>query len=162
MPRHAAALRARPRVTRSSDSLLGALPASGTRLAMAHVNMLSTMLIWLAVFAAYFWLALALMLVSVLTRALALTVLWAWFVEPTFGFAPLSLAMAAGLITVVYLVFSSRNYMTALREKTRRDTDKEETSLRETVQTIGALLIHELVTPVSAVALGWILKQVVS
>jgi hypothetical protein len=128
---------------------------------MAHVNMLSTMLIWLAVFVAYFWLSLAMMLVSVLTRALALTMLWAWFVEPTFGFAPLSLAMAAGLITVVYLVFSSRNYLTALREKTRRD-DKEKSSLRETVQMIGSLLIHELVTPVSAVALGWVLEQVVS
>jgi hypothetical protein len=161
MPRHAAALRPRPWFACSPDPLLGALPAPGTRLAMAQVHMLSTMLIWLAVFTAYFWLALALMLVSVLTRALALTVLWAWFVEPTFGFAPLSLAMAAGLITVVYLVFSSRNYLTALREKTRRD-DKEKNSLRETVQSIGALLIHELVTPVSAVALGWILVQVVS
>jgi hypothetical protein len=118
------------------------------------------MLIWVAVFIGYFWLALALMLVSVITRALALTVLWGWFVEPTFGFAPLSLAMAAGLITVVYLVFSSRNYLIALREKTRRD--KEQNSLGETVQVIGSLLIHELVTPASAVALGWIFKQVVS
>ena len=120
------------------------------------------MLTWLLAFIGFFWLALALMLVSVITRALALTVLWAWFVEPTFGFAPLSLAMAAGLITVVYLVFSSRNYLTALREKTRRDSEKEKSSLRETVQMIGSLLIHELVTPASAVALGWILKQVVS
>jgi uncharacterized membrane protein YqjE len=120
------------------------------------------MLIGLAVFAVYFWLALALLLVSVLTRALALTVLWAWFVEPTFGFAPLSLAMAAGLITVVYLVFSSRNYLAALREKTRRDGEKEKNSLRESVLQIGGLLIHELVTPASALALGWILKQAVS
>jgi hypothetical protein len=124
--------------------------------------MLSTMLIWIGVFVVYFWLALALMLVSVLTRALALTVLWAWFVEPTFGFAPLPLAMAAGLITVVYLVFSSRNYLTALREKTRPGSEKEKNSLRETVQAIGSLLLHELVTPASAVALGWILKQAVS
>lgn len=120
------------------------------------------MLIWLFAFIGYFWLALALLLVSVITRALVLTVLWGWFVEPTFGFAPLSLAMAAGLITVVYLVFSSRNYLVALREKTRRADEKEKSSLRETVQMIGALLIHELATPASALALGWILKQAVS
>lgn len=120
------------------------------------------MFTWFIGILLYFWLALSILLVSVVTRALALTVLWAWFVEPTFGLGRLSLPMAAGLIIVVYLVFSSRNYLTSLREKSRRSDGKEEgNSVRDTVQTVGILLAHEVITPVSAVALGWILKQVV-
>jgi hypothetical protein len=121
------------------------------------------MFMWLIGILVYFWLALAILLVSVISRAMALTVLWAWFVEPTFGLGRLSLPMAAGLIIVVYLVFSSRNYLTALREKTRRGSSEDETnSVRDTVQKVGIVLAHEVITPTSAVALGWILKQVVS
>lgn len=121
------------------------------------------MLGWLFAFVLYFWLALALMMVGVLTRALALTVLWAWFVEPTFGLAPLSLPVAAGLIVVVYLVFSSRNHLQALRERPRRngDGDEDRNSVRDSARTLGTLLLHELLTPTTAVVLGWILEQAV-
>jgi hypothetical protein len=120
------------------------------------------MLTWLLAFILYFWLALALLVVSVLTRALVLTVLWGWFVEPTFGFAPLSLPMAAGLITVVYLVISSQNFTARLRERSRRDAgDEKKGSLAQSVHDVGTVLLNELVTPTTALAFGWLLKQVV-
>lgn len=120
------------------------------------------MLTWLLALVLYFWFSLSLMVVSVLTRALVLTVLWGWFVEPTFGLGPLSLPMAAGLIIVVYLVISSQSYVARLRERARRDGNEEKKgSLGQAVHDTGTILLHELITPASALALGWLLKQVV-
>jgi hypothetical protein len=107
------------------------------------------------------WLSLALMLVGILGRAFALTLLWAWFVVPTFGAEPLSLPVAAGLITLTYLVFSPKRDPTNLRvARDRKDEGEEDKStLRESMQSVSLALLHELATPAFAIALGWVLKQ---
>ena len=109
------------------------------------------------------WLSLALMLLGVLSRAFALTLLWAWFVVPAFGAEPLSLPIAAGLITLTYLMFSSKRDPTSLRlARVRKDEDDEDKStMREAMQNIKIALLSELATPGFAIALGWLFKQAV-
>jgi hypothetical protein len=107
------------------------------------------------------WFVLAIMLVGVLTRAVALTVLWGWFVQPTFGLEPLSLPMAGGLVLIVYLLMSTKNQMVKLRESRRSDDDEDKSTLGQTAQTMGFVLLYEVGTPASCLALGWVFKQVV-
>lgn len=107
------------------------------------------------------WLSLGLMLLGILGRALALTLLWAWFVVPTFGAEPLSLPIAAGLITLTYLVFSPKRDPTNLRVARGRKDEEEEgnSTLRESMQQVSQALLYELATPGFAIALGWVFKQ---
>ena len=107
------------------------------------------------------WFVLAIMLVGVLTRALALTVLWTWFVQPTFGVEPLPLPMACGLVLVVYLLMSTKNQLVNLRKQSQSDDEETKSSMSETAQRMGFLLLYELGTPASALVLGWVFKQVV-
>lgn len=108
-------------------------------------------------------LSVGLMVVGVLGRAFALTLLWTWFVVPTFGAEPLSLPVAAGLITLTYLVFAPKRdpgNLRALRQ--RKETEEEdESSLRESLQQISYGLLHELMIPALAIAIGWMFKQAV-
>ena len=107
------------------------------------------------------WFSLALMLLGILGRAVALTLLWAWFVVPTFGAEPLSLPIAAGLITLTYLVFSPKRDPTNLRVARGRtdEGEQDKSTLRESMQSVGQALLHELATPAFAIALGWVFKQ---
>lgn len=111
------------------------------------------------------WLSVGLMVVGVLGRAFALTLLWAWFVVPTFGATPLSLPVAAGLITLTYLVFAPKrdpgNLRTLRQYKAKDEEDEDKGPLRESLQQIGYALMHELMTPTLAIAIGWIFKQAV-
>lgn len=115
------------------------------------------------VFFLLLWLSVGLMVVGVLGRAFALTLLWAWFVVPTFGAEPLSLPIAAGLITLTYLVFGPKRdpgNLRALRQGKEKD-DEDKTTLRESMQQIGYALSRELMTPALAIVIGWMFKQAV-
>ena len=117
----------------------------------------------LVAFLLVFLLSVGLMVVGVLGRAFALTFLWAWFVVPTFGAEPLALPVAAGLITLTYLVFAPKRdpgNLRALRQR-KETEDEDKTSLRESLQQISYALMHELMTPALAIAIGWLLKQAV-
>jgi hypothetical protein len=119
---------------------------------------------WIIAIALLLWLFLAVILVGIVSQALALTLLWTWFVVPSFGAEPLSLSVAAGLITITYLVFSPKRDLSSLRVRSRgtdRKDEKDETSLRDTMQRAGYVLLGEVTLPVFAVALGWIFKQAV-
>jgi hypothetical protein len=139
------------------SSAYGATPA-GTSLAIRVRNMM------LFAFFILLWLSVGLMVVGVLGRAFALTLLWTWFVVPTFGAEPLSLPVAAGLITLTYLVFTPKRdpgNLRALRQGKEKDDEEDKGSLRESMQEIGYALMRELMTPTLAIAVGWIFKQAV-
>jgi hypothetical protein len=145
-----------------SPRLFLANPAlAASRLLARRLRLVSNMII--LVFFLLLWLSVGLMVVGVLGRAFALTLLWAWFVVPTFGAEPLSLPIAAGLITLTYLVFGPKRdpgNLRALRQGKEKD-DEDKTTLRESMQQIGYALSHELMTPALAIVIGWMFKQAV-
>ena len=76
-----------------------------------------------------------------------LTILWAWFVVPTFGLPPLALAPAIGLAVVV-------SYLTHQYHPKAAKPDGEG-KWDETCRVIG----HMAFKPAMALLVGWIVKQ---
>jgi hypothetical protein len=58
-------------------------------------------------------------------------------------------------------VFSPKRDPTNLRvARGRKDEgEQDESTLRESMQSVGQALLHELATPAFAIALGWVFKQ---
>lgn len=115
-------------------------------------------LIWLLGLTSFMWLSVAVLSIGIVGRALALRVLWGWFVVPTFALPPLSLAVAAGLVTITYLLFPGQRDARVLLQKVGNDDDDE--SLAQLLRRLGYSVMAELVLLGAAVALGWIFKQV--
>jgi hypothetical protein len=81
---------------------------------------------------------LALTPIAIVWSAYALTVLWGWFVVPTFGLAPLGIAYAAGLSVLISFAFK---------------TVPEKAS--DTSHAVGVMLLH----PAFALAIGWVITK---
>ena len=82
---------------------------------------------------------------GVIWSGFVLTILWSWFVVPTFGLQALSLAPAIGLGVVV-------SYLThQYAPKTKQEGGKWD----ETWRSIG----HTVFKPAFALMVGWIVKQ---
>lgn len=75
-----------------------------------------------------------------------LTILWAWFVVPTFGLPPLALAPAIGLAVVV-------SYLT--HQYTPKAAKPDEGKWDES----GRAIAHMVLKPALALLVGWIVKQ---
>ena len=76
-----------------------------------------------------------------------LTILWGWFVVPTFGMPPLALVPAIGLAVVVgYLT----HQYTPKAAKPEGDGKWDET---------GRVTAHMLLRPAFTLLMGWVVKQ---
>jgi len=97
------------------------------------------------------------MLAGIVVNALVLTVLWGWFVVPTFGLAPLSVPVAGGLVTICVLL---RGEATPTRsEKPEKDDDElDPKELRRTFETIRLGLLRVVLRPIVLLGAGWLLK----
>lgn len=117
-------------------------------------------LIWLVALGSLVWLSAAVMTAGVLARAWAFVILWDWFVVPNFGADSLSLPTAAGLVTMSYLLLTSKQTNAAAREDDEDDEDetKKETS-GQLLRRLGRSVLMEAMVPAIAVALGWIFLQ---
>lgn len=87
----------------------------------------------------------ALAAVGIVWKGYALTLLWAWFVVPTFGMAPLALAPAIGLATVAS--YLTHQYMPKVT--------KEGSQLDQLGHAVGNMVLG----PAMALLVGWIVKQ---
>ncbi len=76
-----------------------------------------------------------------------LTVLWDWFMVPTFGLPQLSLVPAIGMALVV-------SYLTYQRIPSSEKEDKEELGL-----TIAKAVFRTLMHPALVLLFGWIVHQ---
>jgi membrane protein implicated in regulation of membrane protease activity len=74
-----------------------------------------------------------------------LTILWAWFIVPTFGLPPLALAPAIGLAVVAS--YLTHQYM----PKVTKEGDKWDQ--------MGHAFGHMALKPAMALLIGWITKQ---
>ena len=103
------------------------------------------------------WLVCGAMLAGIVVNALVLTVLWGWFVVPTFGLAPLSVPVAGGLVTICVLL---RGEATPTRsEKPEKDDDElDPKELRRTFETIRLGLLRVVLRPIVLLGAGWLLK----
>ena len=121
---------------------------------------MSNLISWLIVMASLVWMSVASMTLSILTRALALRVLWGWFVVPIFGVSAISMPAAAGLITMTYLLVPSRNTPQVPANKSSKEDEKDDgKTLSQSLRDFGRLMLFELLVPVTAVAVGWLFKQ---
>jgi hypothetical protein len=75
-----------------------------------------------------------------------LTILWTWFIVPTFGVPALTLAPAIGLSIVV-------SYLT--HQYAPKTTEKHESEWHSTLH----LSFHILLKPTLALLMGWMVKQ---
>ena len=75
----------------------------------------------------------------------ALTILWAWFIVPTFGLPALNLPAAIGFAIVA--AYLTHQYM----PKTKQEGGKWDEMLR--------VLAHTAFKPAFALVAGWIVKQ---
>ena len=82
---------------------------------------------------------------GVIWSGYALTILWAWFIVPTFSLAPLTLPAAIGFAIVA--AYLTHQYM----PKTKQDGSKLDETLRA--------LAHTAFKPAFALVAGWIVKQ---
>ena len=90
---------------------------------------------------------LSLVAIGAVWRGYVLTILWGWFVVPTFGMSPLALVPAIGLSVVV-------GYLT--HQYTPKAVKPEDDGKwDETVRAIS----HILRQPVFALLVGWVVKQ---
>jgi hypothetical protein len=87
----------------------------------------------------------ALIALSSVWRGYVLTVLWAWFVVPTFGLPALALAPAIGLSLVV-------SFLT--HQLTSKEDDKRDFSDRM-ARAIGVVLLM----PLFVLGIGWVVRQ---
>ena len=78
----------------------------------------------------------ALMIVAYLLNGVALKLLWGWFMVPTLGLPVISLVQAIGIGIVI-------GFLT--QQHIPRDEDEKK-----------ELLVFEVLTPVLAIAIGWI------
>lgn len=74
----------------------------------------------------------------------ALTVLWGWFIVPTFSLPALTLAPAIGVALVV-------NFLTHQAKSEPKGEDKTEQLLKS--------IVHMALKPAMALAIGWVVKQ---
>ncbi|MEK9171051.1 MAG: hypothetical protein AAB789_01925 [Patescibacteria group bacterium] len=78
----------------------------------------------------------ALMIVAYLLNGVALKLLWGWFMVPTLGLPVISLVQAIGIGIVIGFL-------------TQQHIPRDEDAKKE-------LLVFEVLTPVLAIAVGWI------
>jgi hypothetical protein len=100
------------------------------------------------IFASVFGIVAAVMLivaVGSVVRGWVLTMLWAWFVVPTFGAQPLEIAPAIGCALVV-------SYLTHQPGPTNESAGNLE-------DVFGRLIGHTMLVPFIALGFGWIVKQ---
>ena len=77
----------------------------------------------------------------------ALSVLWGWFIAPTFGLSKLSVPMAMGLAVVVRM-FMPTDFLAA--------AERKQVSMSGAV---GMVIGGAIIAPLGAVGFGWIVKQ---
>ena len=90
---------------------------------------------------------LGLAVIGAIWSGYVLTILWAWFVVPTFGLPPLALAPAIGLAVVV-------SYLTHQYHPKPAKPD-DDGKWDETARVIA----HMVFRPAIALLVGWIVKQ---
>jgi hypothetical protein len=88
---------------------------------------------------------LALIPLSVIWRGYALTVLWAWFVAPTFGLPELAIAPAIGLSLVV-------RYLT-------HQSDAVKTPEGDFGERMAKACAYALLLPLLVLGIGWVVHQ---
>jgi len=88
---------------------------------------------------------LALLVIGAVWKGYILTVLWDWFMVPTFGLSPLALAPAMGLILLV-------SFLTHQSDAVK---EPEGTSYEKTVKAIS----YTLLLPAMVLGCGWVVKQ---
>lgn len=84
---------------------------------------------------------------STIWNGYVLTILWGWFVAPTFALPPLDLAAAIGLTVVAQ--YLTHQYMPKAAKP--EDDGKWDETLRATLY----MLLH----PAVALLVGWVVKQ---
>jgi len=95
----------------------------------------------LAVLGAVLGLALLIPLTAIL-RGWVLTILWGWFVVPTFDMPQLTLAPAIGIALVV-------SYLTHQISSGKKDD-------RAASDQIGKMIVHAIVGPLFTLLFGWV------
>lgn len=89
-----------------------------------------------------YFVCVALVVIGVIFNAYALTLLWGWFITPTFNVAVPSVAMAAGITLFKGSLFYSRN--SDIKAKTVNEM-------------IGIVVNISIVVPLVAIFVGWII-----
>ena len=88
---------------------------------------------------------LALIPLSAMWRGYVLTVLWAWFVMPTFGLPALGIAPAIGLALVV-------SFLT-------HQSDSVKTPEGDFAERMGRACAYALLLPLFMLGIGWVVHQ---
>lgn len=88
---------------------------------------------------------LALLVLSSMWKGYVLTVLWAWFVVPTFGLPALAIAPAIGLAMVV-------SFLTHQRDASKEPEGDFSARMAKSVA-------HALVMPALVLGIGWVVHQ---
>lgn len=88
---------------------------------------------------------LALLVLSSMWKGYVLTVLWAWFVVPTFGLPTLALAPAIGLAMVV-------SFLT-------HQSDASKAPEGDFSDHMAKAVAHALLLPAMVLGIGWVVKQ---
>jgi hypothetical protein len=90
------------------------------------------------------FLASAVILIGALVGGFVVSTLWAWFVVPTFGIQPISIAQAIGLALVI----------SAFKETKQDDADKYKTFFEK----VAYIAIASIMSAVILLAMGWVVK----
>ncbi len=117
------------------------------------------LLAWAIALFSIVWLSVAVLAVGIIGRAVALKILWGWFVVPEFGLQPLSLALAAGLTTMTYVLLPNKSAKSS-GNKDDEDDESSKESLTRTLRTSAQSMVFEALVPIIAVTLGWVFKMV--
>jgi hypothetical protein len=88
---------------------------------------------------------LGLIAVGAIWNGYVLTILWGWFIAPTFGLPALSLATAIGLALVVS--YLTHQYLPKCAEE------------GDTWDKLGRAFWHMLMRPAFSLLIGWVVKQ---
>jgi hypothetical protein len=82
---------------------------------------------------------------GVIWNGYVLSVLWGWFVVPTFGMQPLALAPAIGLALVA----------SSLTHQYKKDAKSEKSEIGETIYAFSLMMVQ----PAMLLLVGWIVKH---
>jgi hypothetical protein len=95
----------------------------------------------------WFAFAIATVGLAIIVRGWVLTVLWSWFVVPTFSLPELSIPVALGFTLIVGM------FTHHLAQKTANDTT------RSTATKVGEVIGAAIVNPLIVLLFGWIIQS---
>ena len=96
------------------------------------------------------WVGLIISAIGFVFRGYTLSVLWGWFIVPTFGLSPINLAAALGLLSITFLFGGDCSEQPVDTIK----RDEEENMINYLIKVIGI----GIASPAFALLAGWVVR----